>query len=88
MHTRDQRFQVAVRATADGRFSFQIFTVSGEPRTCQADSSHYATPADAAQAGYDAISKLMLVGRWSTASGTVTLRDPSGRREADISGAV
>jgi hypothetical protein len=52
---RDPRFQVAVRATAEGRFTFQIFTLSGEPRTFHADSQTYATPADAAQAGYDAI---------------------------------
>jgi hypothetical protein len=29
----DPRFQVAVRASADGRFTFQIFTLSGEPRS-------------------------------------------------------
>jgi hypothetical protein len=51
---RDQ-FQVAVRATADGRFTFQIFTVSGEPRALRADGRHYATPNDAARAGYEAI---------------------------------
>jgi hypothetical protein len=51
----DPRFRVAVRASADGRFTFQIFTLSGEPRTFHADSQTYATPADAAQAGYDAI---------------------------------
>jgi hypothetical protein len=52
---RDPRFQVAVRASAEGRFTFQIFTLSGEPKTFHADSQTYATPADAAQAGYDAI---------------------------------
>jgi hypothetical protein len=51
----DPWFRVAVRASADGRFTFQIFTLSGEPRTFHADSQTYATPADAAQAGYDAI---------------------------------
>jgi hypothetical protein len=54
LSVRDQ-FQVAVRATADGRFTFQIFTVSGEPRTLRADGRHYATPNDAARAGYEAI---------------------------------
>jgi hypothetical protein len=52
---RDPRFQVAVRASAEGRFTFQIFTLSGEPRTFHAGSQTYATPADAAQAGYEAI---------------------------------
>ncbi len=55
MRRHDPQFRVAVRATEDGQFTFQIFTVSSEPRTFQADSPHYATPADAAQAGYDAI---------------------------------
>jgi hypothetical protein len=49
------RFQVAVRASPDGRFTFQIFTLSGEPRTFHAGSQTYATPADAAKAGYEAI---------------------------------
>jgi hypothetical protein len=52
---RDLRFQVAVRASGDGRFTFQIFTLSGEPRTFHAGSQTYATPADAAQAGREAI---------------------------------
>jgi hypothetical protein len=52
---RDQRFQVAVRASADGRYTYQIFTLSGEPRTFHAGSQTYATPADAANAGYEAI---------------------------------
>jgi hypothetical protein len=51
----DPRFQVAVRASEDGRFTFQIFTLSGEPRTFHASSETYATPADAAKAGYEAI---------------------------------
>jgi hypothetical protein len=55
LNVRDLGFQVAVRATADGRFTFQIFTLSGEPRTFHAGSQTYATPADAASAGYEAI---------------------------------
>jgi hypothetical protein len=55
LSVRDLRFQVAVRASADGRFTFQIFTLSGEPRTFHAGSQTYATPADAVQAGYEAI---------------------------------
>jgi hypothetical protein len=63
----DPRFQVAVRASADGRFTFQIFTLSGEPRTFQASSQTYATPADAAKAGYEAIAA-----NASSAPGTAT----------------
>jgi hypothetical protein len=47
--------QVAVRASADGRFTFEIFSVSGEPRTLQVGSQYYATPDDAERAGYAAI---------------------------------
>jgi hypothetical protein len=50
-----QEFRVAVLATKDGRFTFQIFTMCGEPQTIQTDSQHYMTPADAAEAGYAAI---------------------------------
>jgi hypothetical protein len=50
-----QEFRVAVLATEDGRFSFQIFTVYAEPQTLQIDSQRYMTPADAAKAGYEAI---------------------------------
>jgi hypothetical protein len=49
------KFQVAVRASADGRFTFEIFSVSGEPRTLQVDRQYYATPDDAERAGYAAI---------------------------------
>jgi hypothetical protein len=55
VNERDSRFHVAVRASADGRFTFQIFTLSGEPRTFHTGSQTYATPADAAKAGYEAI---------------------------------
>jgi hypothetical protein len=43
---------MAVRASADGRFIFEIFTVSGEPRTLQFKSRHYSSPGDAERAGY------------------------------------
>ena len=49
------KFQVAVRASADGKFTFEIFSVSGEPRTLQVGSQYYATPDDAERAGYAAI---------------------------------
>jgi hypothetical protein len=50
--------RVAVLATNDGRFAFQVFTVCSEPRTLLTDSARYLTPADAAQAGYEAIASM------------------------------
>jgi hypothetical protein len=50
------KVQVAVRASANGMFTFELFTVSGEPHTFQVDRRNYPTPGDAAQAGYEAIS--------------------------------
>jgi hypothetical protein len=52
---RGPRFSVAVRACAGGRFTFEIFTVSGEPRTLQVESRPYSSPGDAQRAGYEAI---------------------------------
>jgi hypothetical protein len=52
---RNPKFSVAVRASADGRFTFEIFTVSGEPRTFRFESQHYSSPADAERAGYELI---------------------------------
>jgi hypothetical protein len=49
------RYEVAVVATPDGGFTFQIFMVSGEPRTLQTGTQRFVTPADAAQAGYAVI---------------------------------
>jgi hypothetical protein len=64
-----QEFRVAVLATDDGQFAFQIFTVSGEPQTLQTDSSRYMTPADAAQAGYEAIASMRNGRRAATSAG-------------------
>jgi predicted ATPase len=49
-----ENFSVAVVATDDGRFGYQVFLVCGEPRTLLTDSARYSTPDDAAQAGYAA----------------------------------
>ena len=51
-------FSVAVVATDDGRFSYQVFLVCGEPRTLLTDSARYLTPDDAAQAGYEAVASM------------------------------
>jgi hypothetical protein len=53
-----EEFRVAVRATEDGLYAFQIFRVGGEPRTLLSDSPRYMTPADAAQAGYEALASM------------------------------
>ena len=52
MNLTHPRYEVAVVATPDGRFTFQIFMVSGEPTTLQAGTERFVTPADAARAGY------------------------------------
>jgi hypothetical protein len=46
--------RVAALAIEDGQFTFQIFTVCGEPQTFQIGTERYMTPTDAAQAGYEA----------------------------------
>jgi predicted ATPase len=53
-----EKFSVAVVATADGRFAYQVFLVCGEPRTLLTDSARYSTPYDAAQAGYEAVASI------------------------------
>ena len=53
-----ETFSVAVVATDDGRFAYQVFLVCGEPRTLLADSARYLTPDDAAQAGYEAVASM------------------------------
>ena len=61
MNERDQRFRVAVRAQDGGSYSYQIFTMAGEPRTLQTDDQSYATPEDAERAGYEAVAVLNLL---------------------------
>jgi hypothetical protein len=50
-----KRFRVAVRARESGRYTYQIFTVAGEPRTFRSDNKSYATPGEAERAGYEAV---------------------------------
>jgi predicted ATPase len=52
------QFRVAVRAREGGRYTYQIFTVAGEPRTFRSDSKSYATPDEAERAGYEAVAVL------------------------------
>jgi hypothetical protein len=55
MRKTPRKLRVAVIATSDGRFTFQIFLVSSVPKTLKTSGQYYLTPADAAQAGYDMI---------------------------------
>jgi hypothetical protein len=47
MHQSDLKFRVAVRARDGGRYTYQIFTVAGEPRTFQSDDKTNASPREA-----------------------------------------
>jgi hypothetical protein len=47
--------RVAVVATTNGLFTFEIFVVCGEPLTLYTDSRRYTTPDEAARAGREAI---------------------------------
>jgi predicted ATPase len=53
-----EKFNVAIVATGDGRFAYQVFLVCGEPRTLLTDDARYLTPDDAAQAGYEAVTSM------------------------------
>ncbi len=76
-----QEFQVAVIATEDGEFSFQIFTVCGEPETLHTDSQRYMTPTDAAQAGHEAIVSMRNGVRTAEVQASATKRSPEGPRQ-------
>jgi hypothetical protein len=54
-----QELRVAVLATEDWQFTFEIFTVCGEPKILQAGAQRFVTPADAAQAGHEAIVSML-----------------------------
>jgi hypothetical protein len=61
----EQELRIAVRARKNGRYSYQIFTVAGEPKTLLS-SRHlrsYASPADAAKAGLEAAAVLNCIER-------------------------
>jgi hypothetical protein len=53
-----ENFSVAVVATDEGRFAYQVFLVCGEPRTLLTGGARYLTPDDAAQAGYEAVASM------------------------------
>jgi hypothetical protein len=62
MHRRDQELRVAIRACA-GRYEYQIYTVAGEPETIPADTESFASPDEAAEAGYEAMAAIREVSR-------------------------
>jgi hypothetical protein len=61
----EQELRIAVRAAKNGRYSYQIFTVAGEPRTLLSSRRHrsYASPAEATKAGLAAAAVLNCIGR-------------------------
>jgi hypothetical protein len=58
MDERYAKFRVAIRADAGGQYTFQIFTVAGEPHTFQSSGQTYASPQEAEQAGLNAVAVL------------------------------
>jgi hypothetical protein len=81
---RGPKFSVAVRACAEGRFTFEIFTVSGEPRTLQVESRHYSSPGDAERAGYEAIAAKGLRPDWSGEELSPSPNSESGEVELGV----
>ncbi len=61
----EQELRIAVRARKNGRYSYQIFTVAGEPKTPLSSRRirSYASPAEAAKAGLEAAAVLNCIGR-------------------------
>ena len=58
MSKRDLR--VAVRARKNGGYTYQIFTMAGEPKTLLSAKNNdtYVSPAEAVQAGFQAVAVL------------------------------
>jgi hypothetical protein len=54
-----QELRVAALATEDGRFNFEIFKACVEPKILRAGAQRFVTPADAAQAGHEAIVSML-----------------------------
>jgi hypothetical protein len=64
-------YGVAIRAGAGGRYTYQLFTMAGEPRTFLADDTSFESPQEAERAGYAALERLdpmTIVGAISTPS--------------------
>jgi hypothetical protein len=52
------QYRVAIRAGAGGRYTYQLFTLAGEPRTFLADDTDFDSPQEAERAGYEALERL------------------------------
>jgi hypothetical protein len=52
------RYRVAIRASASGRYTFQLFTLAGEPQTFLTDDTGFDSPQDAERPGYEALERL------------------------------
>ena len=59
-----RELRVAVRARERGGYTYQIFTVASEPRTLLGakDDHSYASPAEAARAGFEVVPVLKCIG--------------------------
>lgn len=55
---RNSKYRVAVRAAAGGGYTYEIFTVSGEPGTLRSGPQSYTTLESAVQAGFAAVAEL------------------------------
>ena len=55
-----RELRVAVRARTNGGYTYQIFTIESEPKTLLSAKRgcSYASPAEAAQAGFEAVATL------------------------------
>jgi hypothetical protein len=58
MTSSNARFSVAVCARGNGKYIFQIFTVTAEPQTFLSDDTTYCSPEEAERAGYKALEAL------------------------------
>ncbi len=59
----DRGLRVAVRARTGGGYTYQIFTISSEPRTVPSPKMgrSYASPVEAAEAGFEALAMLKCI---------------------------
>jgi hypothetical protein len=55
------RYRVAIRASASGRYTYQLFTLAGEPHTLLTDDTGFDSPQEAERAGYEAIERMDFV---------------------------
>jgi hypothetical protein len=54
-------YRVAIRASASGRYTYQLFTLAGQPHTLLTDDTGFDSPHEAERAGYQAIERMDFV---------------------------